>query len=256
MTTNQKIRTIQFVNLLLSIFAIYYAVTTDQLYLFIVSYLMFVILCPIGISTGLHRLLSHRSFTTSPIVEKILSVISIYATVGSPIAWVAIHRSHHGFSDTDNDPHSPRQNKKLTVKSLFSAWTGYDAPKIKIPISYVKDLSRNQFQRLIHDNYFKLLLIPVTVLFLIDPIMGLFLYSLPATLALNTTSAVNVLGHSHGYRNYDTRDFSTNSWIANLLSLGEGWHNNHHGAAGNYTTQKNPREWDLIGWFINRIRTE
>jgi len=255
MNTNQKIRSIQFANLLLSIFAIYYSITTGQLYLLVISYLMFVILCPMGISTGLHRLLCHRSFAVSPIIEKVLSIISIYATVGSPIAWVAVHRSHHGFSDNINDPHSPYRDGKLTVKGIFSAWTGYDSPKIKIPTSYVKDLSRNQFQRWIHDNYFKLLLIPVFILFLIDPIMGLFLYSLPATLALNTTSAVNVLGHSHGYRNYDTKDFSTNSWIANLISLGEGWHNNHHGSAGNYTTKKNPKEWDLIGWFIERIRT-
>ena len=255
MTTNQKIRSIQFINLLLSVFAIYYALTNGPLYLLVLSYLMFVIFCPIGISVGLHRLLSHRSFTTTPFIEKILSITSVYATVGSPIAWVAIHRSHHGFSDQANDPHSSYRDGKLSFKGIVSVWTGYGSPKVKIPISYVKDLSRNRFQRWIHDNYFKLLLIPVTILFFIDPIMGLFLYSLPATIALNTTSMVNVLGHSHGYRNYDTKDFSTNSWIANLISLGEGWHNNHHGAAGSYTTQKNPKEWDLIGWFINHIRT-
>jgi stearoyl-CoA desaturase (delta-9 desaturase) len=255
MNTNQKIRSLQFVNLLLSAVAVYYAVSTGQLYLLAVSYMMFVVLCPIGISVGLHRLMSHRSFTTSPFMEKALTLISVFATVGSPIAWVAIHRSHHGFSDKENDPHSPHQNGKLTFKSVFAAWTGYGAPKVKIPISYVKDLSRNNFQRWLHDNYFKVLLIPVIILFLINPIMGLFLYSLPATLALNTTSLVNVLGHAHGYRNHDTKDFSTNSWIANLISLGEGWHNNHHSAAGRYTTQENPKEWDLIGMFIDRIRT-
>jgi stearoyl-CoA desaturase (delta-9 desaturase) len=255
MNTNQKIRSIQFANFILSIVAVWYAISTGQLYLLAVSYLVFVVLCPIGISAGLHRLLSHRSYSTSPLIEKILSIISVYATVGSPIAWVAVHRSHHGFSDKENDPHSPYQNGQLTVKGVVSAWTGYGAPTVKIPISYVKDLSRNSFQRWLHDNYFKLLLVPVIILFLINPIMGLFLYSLPATLALNTTSVVNVLGHSHGYRNHDTKDFSTNSWIANLISLGEGWHNNHHGAAGRYTTQENPKEWDLIGMFIDRIRT-
>ena len=74
MTTNQKIRTIQFINLLLSLFAIYYALTTGPAYLLILSYLMFVILCPIGISVGLHRLLAHRSFTTTPFIEKVLSI--------------------------------------------------------------------------------------------------------------------------------------------------------------------------------------
>ena len=167
MNTNQKIRSIQLINLILSIVAVYYSLSTGQLYLLAIAYLMFVVLCPIGISAGLHRLLCHRSYTTSPLIEKILSTVSIYATVGSPIAWVAIHRSHHGFSDKTNDPHSPYQNVKLTLKGIFSVCTGYGAPTVNIPVSYVKDLSRNKFQRFLHDNYFKLLLIPIIILFLI-----------------------------------------------------------------------------------------
>lgn len=255
MNTNQKIRSIQVLNAVLSLIAIIYAVSTQQLWLLGISYLIFIILCPIGVSAGLHRLLSHRSYQTHNWIEKLLSLISVYATVGPPIAWVAMHRSHHGFSDSNNDPHSPYRDNKLTFASVLSAWTGYGSQPIKIPISYVKDLSRNKFQRVLYDNYFTILLIPVIILFLIDPIMGLFLYSLPATLTLNTTSVVNVLGHSHGYRNHDTKDFSTNSWIANLISLGEGWHNNHHRFAGRHTTKENTNEWDLIGWFIDRIKT-
>lgn len=255
MNTNQKIRSIQFINAMLSIIALWYAFATQQYWLLVISYFVFVLLCPIGVSAGLHRLLSHRSYQTNEWIERLLSVISVYATVGSPIAWVAIHRSHHGFADSDNDPHSPYQNKKITARSLLTAWTGYGSKQIKIPISYVKDLSRNKFQRWIYDNYFTILLTPVIILFLIDPIMGLFLYSLPATLTLNTTSMVNVLGHSHGYRNHDTKDFSSNSWIANIISLGEGWHNNHHKFAGHYTTKEKSHEWDLIGWFITLIKT-
>lgn len=254
MNTNQKIRSIQAANALLSLVAVVYVVISQQYYLLLISYLAFIVLCPIGISAGLHRLLSHRSYQTHDWIEKFLSLISVYATVGSPIAWVAVHRSHHGFADQANDPHSPYQNEKINAQSIIAAWTGYGAKQIKIPISYVKDLSRNKFQRFLYDNYFTILLTPVIILFLIDPIMGLFLYSLPATLTLNTTSIVNVLGHSHGYRNHDTRDFSTNSWIANIISLGEGWHNNHHKFAGHYTTKEKPNEWDLIGWFIDLIK--
>jgi stearoyl-CoA desaturase (delta-9 desaturase) len=31
-----------------------------------------------------------------------------------------------------------------------------------------------------------------------------------------------------GYRNYDTSDESRNNWFVALITLGEGWHNNHH----------------------------
>ena len=81
--------------------------------------------------------------------------------------------------------------------------------------------------------------------------LGIFLYCLPATLALQTTSVVNVLGHGHGMRPHDTRDISTNSWIADLISLGEGKHNTHH----MYPRLYKLGPYDFIGWFIERIKS-
>jgi fatty-acid desaturase len=45
---------------------------------------------------------------------------------------------------------------------------------------------------------------------------------------LHVTWAVNSVCHMWGYRNYETRDNSRNSWWVALLTFGEGWHNNHH----------------------------
>jgi stearoyl-CoA desaturase (delta-9 desaturase) len=84
--------------------------------------------------------------------------------------------------------------------------------------------------------------------------LGIFLYSLPATLSLQTTSIVNVLGHGNGYRNHDTDDRSTNSWIANIISLGEGWHNNHHANPKDWDNKKLWWEYDPISKFINLIK--
>ena len=254
MTTNQKIRSIQILNLIASIIAIMYVFYSGDFYLLLISYLVFVLFCPIGISACLHRLLSHKSYKTFPVIEKIMVMLSVYATVGSPIAWVAIHRAHHGFADKENDPHSPHKDNKLNLRSVLSAWTGYGSPSIKIPTSFIKDLIKDPFYKVLHNHYFKILLIPVGILFLISPILAMFLYSLPATLALNTTSIVNVLGHTHGYRSYTTNDQSSNSWIANIFSLGEGWHNNHHKSPNKFSTKEKSHEWDLIGFFIKLIR--
>ena len=254
MNTNQKIRSIQLLNLLASFAAVVYVLYTGDFYLLLISYLVFVLFCPIGISAGLHRLLSHRSYNTSPLIEKFMVMLSVYATVGSPIAWVAMHRAHHGFADKANDPHSPYKDNVLSLKSIAASWTGYGSSSIKVPASFIKDLMKDPFYKVLHQNYFKILLIPVVVLFLISPVWALFLYCLPATLALNTTSVVNVLGHLHGYRSYDTNDRSTNSWIANIISLGEGWHNNHHKLPNKFTTKEKSHEWDLIGLFIRLIK--
>jgi len=242
MTLNQKLRSLQFINLFLSIGGLYYYGLSS----FIVSYLIFVILCPFGISTGLHRCFCHKSFTTSKFWERAMLLASVYATVGSSIAWVGVHRAHHAFSDKQYDPHSPNN-------SIIKAWTGLGHTETKISIGYVKDLLRNPDHKFVHNHYFKILLIPVVLLYIINPWLGIFLYSLPATLALQTTSVVNVLGHKHGYKSHATNDQSTNSWIANIISLGDGWHNNHHNKANNYTTKEKSHEWDLIGYFIKLI---
>ena len=39
---------------------------------------------------------------------------------------------------------------------------------------------------------------------------------------------MNYFGHKVGSRPYDTADGSTNHPLLALVSLGEGWHNNHH----------------------------
>ncbi len=256
MTLNQKIRAIQFINLFLTVLGIVLIALDSAWWMLLVSYFVFVLMCPLGISAGLHRLVTHKSFKTNKITERILLLLSVYATVGSSIAWVAMHRMHHAFSDSDKDPHTPYDNNKLTIKNILHTWLGVgDTGTMRLPISFVKDIVKDPYHKFVHDHYFKILLIPVVILFLISPVLGMVLYSIPATMALHTTSVVNVLGHSHGYRNYDTKDRSTNSWIANLISLGEGWHNNHHGKPANSSNSERWWEWDLIGQFIKLIQS-
>ena len=220
MTLNQKLRTLQFVNLCISIIGLCYY----DLSYFLLSYLIFILLCPIGVSAGLHRYFTHKSFKTSKFWERTMLLLSVYATVGSSIAWVGVHRAHHTFTDKLYDPHSP-------YDGIFKAWTGVGRTETKIPVSFVKDLLRDPAHRFIHDHYFKILLIPVVALFIINPTLGVFLYALPATLTLQTTSFVNVLGHLHGYRSY-----------------------NHHNKPNNYSLKEQSNEWDLIGYFIRLIK--
>src|SRR5690606_30852349 len=44
----------------------------------------------------------------------------------------------------------------------------------------------------------------------------------------HATWSVNSICHFFGYRSYEVRDESRNNPIIAMLSLGEGWHNNHH----------------------------
>ncbi len=53
-------------------------------------------------------------------------------------------------------------------------------------------------------------------------------FFLPTVLVYHGTYSINSLAHQIGRRRYDTGDTSGNSFLLALITLGEGWHNNHH----------------------------
>jgi stearoyl-CoA desaturase (delta-9 desaturase) len=53
-------------------------------------------------------------------------------------------------------------------------------------------------------------------------------FALRTVFVLHATWLVNSAAHCWGYRTYDTGDNSRNNAAVALVSLGEGWHNNHH----------------------------
>ncbi len=65
------------------------------------------VLTGLGITVGFHRLFTHRSFKTSPVLRGIFAALGSAAIEGPVISWVADHRKHHTFSDEQGDPHSP-----------------------------------------------------------------------------------------------------------------------------------------------------
>jgi len=135
---------------------------------------------------------------------------------------------HHANSDNAGDPHSPYVDGKFNYWAAFKVWVGYDWQVETISLKYVRDLVRSPLHKFIFNHYFKIIIITGLILMAINPLLFLFVYALPATLTVQVIGLVNVLGHKHGYRNFETADRSTNSWIAAIIALGEGWHNNHH----------------------------
>ena len=256
MNLNTKIRLLQILNHLVSIPAIIYTISTSQWYLLIISVCVWFFIGPISNVITLHRLLTHRSFKTHQWLENALSLVSVISTVGPTLSWVAVHRVHHASSDTKTDPHSPNKDNKFNFKQALHVWWGYDWKIPQVSTKLVKDLLRNPIHMFIFKHYFKIIFVFSLVLLFIDPILWVYAYAVPASLTVHLVGIVNVLGHVHGYRNYETRDMSTNSWIANIFSLGDGWHNNHHATANNSYAGEKWWEWDLMGRVINVIRTD
>jgi len=246
---NQQVRSLQIINHILLVVGLVFVFWTQQYYYLLTALLTYWFIGVFGINIGLHRLLTHRSFKTSKFWEFFTSFVAVVTTVGSPLAWVAIHRQHHRSCEKHGDPHSPHLLGNL--RAWFGIWD-----YVKLDLKLVKDLRKSKLQKFLHKHYLKIILAYCAVLALINPWLIIFVYAIPACLCLHSTSAIIVIAHQHGYKSYDLKhDESRNSWIANLITLGEGWHNNHHAKPYAWSNWERWWEWDIpaiIIWAIKK----
>ncbi len=191
-----------------------------------------------AITAFYHRYFSHRTFRTSRWAQFIFAVWGNTAMQKGPLWWAAHHRHHHQHSDDHPDVHSP------TLKGFLWSHIGWiTSPKnFSTDYSRVKDFSKSPEIMFLnrHD-----VLVPVlygVTLWLLGwaletwaPGLGtsggqLFVWGFfISTVALmHGTFFINSLAHVFGRRRFKTEDTSRNSFFLSLLTLGEGWHNNHH----------------------------
>ncbi|HET6158058.1 MAG TPA: acyl-CoA desaturase [Dongiaceae bacterium] len=178
-----------------------------------------------AVVAGYHRYFSHRAYSTSRAFQFVLAVLAQTTAQKSVLWWAAKHRHHHVHSDTEEDVHSPRR-KGFTYSHL--GWI-FDRKHDQADLTKVADLTR--YPELMWLKKLELLPAIVTAIlcFLIAGWSGLvvgFLWS--TALVYHATFCINSLAHVHGNKRYVTGDDSRNNWFLAILTLGEGWHNNHH----------------------------
>lgn len=222
----KKFRILHFCNHVVGIWAIYLALSSSQYYWFLISFLIFLWVGIVGVNVSLHRYYSHQSFKTTPFREKILLLSSILTSLGSPAMWCSVHRMHHSHSDTERDPHNPDYGK---LKTWFGVWRPMNIPK-----RFIGPFLKTPAMRFVHNNYFLINFSILIILCLIDIKLAGFVYALPAVGCFHGAQAIGVLPHLWGYRRYNVKDKSHNNWLASILALGEGWHNNHHANPGRW----------------------
>jgi len=178
-----------------------------------------------GITAGYHRYFSHRSYKTSRWFQFVLACLGCSAMQKGPLWWTAHHREHHRHSDTTEDPHSPR------VNSFWWSHIGWilarDYEQTNWPI--IRDWSRYPELRWLNRNHWLPGLAMAALCFLVGGWTGLVWgFFLSTVLLYHAVFMVNSVCHLFGRRRYATADQSRNNvWVA-LITLGEGWHNNHH----------------------------
>ena len=207
------------------------AISTGAYWWFLIGLACFLWTGIVGVNVALHRYYSHNAFKTTPFREKILLASSVLTSLGSPAMWCSVHRLHHTTSDTDKDPHNPVRG---ALKTWFGIW-----PSVVIPKRFITPFLKTKLMKFVHNNYFLISAIIIGVLASISIPLAAFAYAIPAIGCFHGAQAIGVLPHltgkwQLGYRRYDVKDLSHNNWLAAILSLGEGWHNNHHANPGRW----------------------
>lgn len=190
-----------------------------------------------AITAFYHRYFSHKAFRTSRVCQFLFGLLGATATQRGPIWWASHHRRHHRYSDTDRDMHSPRKgfwwshmgwflsSKHFTTREQwvrdlikFPELRFLDRFDIVIPVLYAVALW----------GFGKWLEISFPELGTTGWQMLVWGYFVSTIVLLHCTLSINSLSHVWGNQRYQTGDDSRNNGFLALITLGEGWHNNHH----------------------------
>lgn len=201
----------------------------------------------------LHRYASHKAFTMSKRTEKVFYILTWFfqgSNYLSPYGYGIMHRMHHAFADTENDPHSPKYDESIwkmmwKTKTIYSAITNRT---MKVDARFTDSIpdwqafdkfARSWVSRLIWGvaytavywqfatAWWMWLILPLQ--FLLSPIHG---------------AIINWFAHKYGYRNYEVGDTSRNFLPVDFLMMGESYHNNHHADGNNANFGKKWHELD------------
>jgi stearoyl-CoA desaturase (delta-9 desaturase) len=202
------------------------------------------VLTGFGIGGGFHRLVTHRAYSLPPWARWFVLALGSMAVQGSIFNWAATHRRHHRYSDRDGDVHTPVYGRPRGIVGLFRGFVYaqmgwyFNTPWPALKSQYIPDLladpQLSQLDRLFPLFSLLSLAIPAAIGGLV---IGTWLGALDClfwggiirvVLVHHTTGSVNSICHLFGTQPYPSGDNSRNNFLVALVTLGEGWHNNHH----------------------------
>jgi stearoyl-CoA desaturase (delta-9 desaturase) len=235
---------LQFVPLL----AIFTGITRTALILFAVTYFgrMFFV------TAAYHRYFAHRSYKLNRFWQFVFAFGACTAGQKGPLWWSGHHRSHHKFSDTAKDVHSPKEG-------FFWSHVGWIlCDKYgETPFEDIKDFAKYPELRWLNAHDWIAPWSLGVACYLIGGWSGLVVGFFASTVLLwHSTFLVNSASHVFGRRRYETEDTSRNSLLIALVTGGEGWHNNHHRYQS--AARQGFRWWQIdttyyILWLLARV---
>jgi stearoyl-CoA desaturase (delta-9 desaturase) len=178
-----------------------------------------------AVTGAYHRYFSHRTYKTSRVFQFVLAFLAQTSAQRGALWWAAHHRHHHRYSDQPQDLHSVAQDGFW----YSHVWWIFEGGNQKTDYNRIRDFAKYPELRFL-DRFH--LLPPIalgTLIFFWLGASGLFFGFFASTVILwHGTFTINSLSHVFGKRRFATHDHSRNNWLLAIITLGEGWHNNHH----------------------------
>ena len=177
-----------------------------------------------AITAGYHRYFAHKTYRLGRVPQFILAFVGETAAQKGVLWWASRHRDHHKYADTARDPHSPQ-------KGFWWAHVGWIMSGRYSHTEYdnIQDFAKHKELVWLNEHDW----LPPWILgvgcFLVGGWSGLVVGFFASTVLLwHMTFSVNSVAHVWGARRYGTGDTARNNPAVAVLTLGEGWHNNHH----------------------------
>jgi stearoyl-CoA desaturase (Delta-9 desaturase) len=218
-----------------------------------VLFAVFTFLTGLAITSGYHRLFSHKTYQTRAPIRLIYLLFGAAAFEGSVLEWCSDHRIHHRHADTEKDPYN--------INRGF--WYAHMGWLIRLDVSKrdfsnVADLEADPLCRFQHRFFVPLAILmgfvmPMAIagFFWGAPLGGLIVAgALRISLNHHFTFFINSLCHTMGKRPYTEEQTARDHWVAAIFTYGEGYHNYHHKFPIDYRNGVRAYQYDPAKWLI------
>lgn len=193
-----------------------------------------------GVTAGYHRYFGHRSYRLSRTGQFLMAFLAQTSAQKGVLWWAAHHRQHHRESDREADVHSPHRRGFWWAHVGWVLSNDYD----EFDPRAVRDLARYpELVWLNRHHWVPTVVFGATVAAIGGWTAFVWGYVVSTVVLYHGTFAINSLAHVWGTRRFETPDESRNNWWLALVTLGEGWHNNHHHSPG--SCRQGHRWWEL-----------
>jgi stearoyl-CoA desaturase (delta-9 desaturase) len=214
---------------------------------------VFVQISMMAVTLYLHRDQAHRAIDLHPALRHAFR-FWIWLTSGMCTReWVAVHRKHHAFCETPDDPHSPKILGLRTIALRGAEVYRAEAANAATLEKYGRGTPQDWLERRLYRHGYLGIYIMLVVDVLLFGALGITMFAVQmVTMPFFAAGVINGFGHAIGYRNFESEDASTNLVPIAVLIGGEELHNNHHAFPTSARFSVRPGEFD-IGWLYIRM---